>query len=119
MSAPTSEGEPQPGVQRAALTPVRQRKPAPVSADPAPAAAPSQPSNSGFGLFRALLLVALLAAAAVAYLTSGERNFSMKALSAYDGSNESLPVYLSIDGVVYDVSANRRVYGKGGSYNMM
>ncbi|KLT38549.1 cytochrome b5 [Cutaneotrichosporon oleaginosum] len=43
----------------------------------------------------------------------------MKALSAYDGSNEALPVYISIDGVVYDVSANRRVYGKGGRYNMM
>ena len=40
-------------------------------------------------------------------------------LARYDGSSEKRPVYVAIDGEVYDVSANRRVYGKGGSYNMM
>ena len=40
-------------------------------------------------------------------------------LSQYDGSSEKRPIYLAVDGEVYDVSANRRVYGKGGSYNMM
>lgn len=39
-------------------------------------------------------------------------------LSSYDGRPEN-PVYLSIGGDVYDVSANRRIYGQGGSYNMM
>ncbi|GMK58463.1 hypothetical protein CspeluHIS016_0504950 [Cutaneotrichosporon spelunceum] len=75
--------------------------------------------SSGTGIFLALVLVlALGAAAAIAYISQGERSFSMKALSAYSGSPDR-PVYISIDGIVYDVSANRRVYGQGGSYNMM
>lgn len=47
------------------------------------------------------------------------REFTLLQLAAYDGADETRPVYLSIGGVVYDVSANRRVYGRGGSYNMM
>lgn len=39
-------------------------------------------------------------------------------LANYDGRPEN-PVYISIGGDVYDVTANRRIYGKGGSYNMM
>ena len=46
-------------------------------------------------------------------------SFTPIQLSMYDGSDLDLPVYLGIDGLVYDVSKNRRVYGKGGSYNMM
>jgi hypothetical protein len=101
---------------------VRQRKapaPAPVPAENGAAATPLKPSGGPGVALKLVLLVALVGAALLAYITSGERAFSMKALSAYDGSNEALPVYISIDGVVYDVSANRRVYGKGGSYNMM
>jgi len=45
--------------------------------------------------------------------------FTPVQLARYDGSDPELPVYLGIDGSVYDVSRNRRVYGKGGSYNMM
>ena len=40
-------------------------------------------------------------------------------LARYDGSSLQRPVYVAVDGEVYDVSANRRIYGKGGSYNMM
>ncbi|OCF34868.1 hypothetical protein I316_03414 [Kwoniella heveanensis BCC8398] len=51
------------------------------------------------------------------------REFTPLQLSRYDGRGEDeenpRPVYLAIDGVVYDVTANRRIYGKGGSYNMM
>lgn len=47
------------------------------------------------------------------------REFTLLQLAAYDGADDTRPVYLSIGGVVYDVSANRRVYGRGGSYNMM
>lgn len=39
-------------------------------------------------------------------------------LAAFDGKDESKPIYLSINGTIYDVSANRRVYGPGGSYNI-
>ncbi len=46
-------------------------------------------------------------------------DFTPVQLGMYDGSDPELPVYLGIDGKVYDVSKNRRIYGKGGSYNMM
>ncbi|KAL7423589.1 hypothetical protein Q5752_001169 [Cryptotrichosporon argae] len=39
-------------------------------------------------------------------------------LAAHDG-RDGAPVWLAVDGDVYDVSANRRIYGKGGGYNMM
>lgn len=47
------------------------------------------------------------------------KTFSPRALSRFDGSDRWLPVYVGIMGEVYDVSKNRRIYGKGGSYNMM
>ncbi|KAI1388702.1 cytochrome b5 [Hypoxylon trugodes] len=37
-------------------------------------------------------------------------------LSQYDGTDESKPIYLAINGSIYDVSSNRRTYGPGGSY---
>jgi predicted heme/steroid binding protein len=40
-------------------------------------------------------------------------------LARFDGSDRWLPVYVGILGEVYDVSKNRRIYGQGGSYNMM
>jgi hypothetical protein len=46
-------------------------------------------------------------------------DFSPAKLARFDGTDENRPVYLALDGEVYDVTANRRVYGKGGSYNMM
>lgn len=47
------------------------------------------------------------------------KTFSPQGLSRFDGSDRWLPVYVGIMGEVYDVSKNRRIYGKGGSYNMM
>ena len=46
------------------------------------------------------------------------REYTPLQLAFYDGDPER-EVLLAIDGDVYDVSKNRRVYGKGGSYNMM
>ncbi|RXK36651.1 hypothetical protein M231_06038 [Tremella mesenterica] len=46
------------------------------------------------------------------------QEFTPLQLAFYDGTPDR-PVYLAIAGEVYDVSKNRRVYGKGGSYNMM
>ncbi|KAK0740418.1 hypothetical protein B0T18DRAFT_331915 [Schizothecium vesticola] len=37
-------------------------------------------------------------------------------LTAYDGTDPSKPIYLAINGSIYDVSSNPRTYGKGGSY---
>lgn len=44
------------------------------------------------------------------YLTDEE-------LKAYDGSDARKPVYIALNGTIYDVSAGRHVYGPGGSYN--
>lgn len=38
-------------------------------------------------------------------------------LRQYDGSDESLPLYLSIKGRIYDVTAGREYYGPGRSYH--
>lgn len=38
-------------------------------------------------------------------------------LSAYSGTDPEKPIYLSINGTIYDVSAGRHVYGPGGSYS--
>ncbi|KAI0878503.1 hypothetical protein GGS24DRAFT_396656 [Hypoxylon argillaceum] len=43
------------------------------------------------------------------YLTPAE-------LATYDGTDETKPLYLAINGTIFDVSSNRRTYGPGGSY---
>ncbi|KAK3939268.1 hypothetical protein QBC46DRAFT_151383 [Diplogelasinospora grovesii] len=42
---------------------------------------------------------------------------TMSELAQYDGRDQSKPIYLAINGTIYDVSANRRTYGPGGSYH--
>lgn len=49
----------------------------------------------------------------------GNTVFTPEMLSQHDGSNPDLPIYLAIDGVVYDVTQGRRTYGPGGSYHHM
>lgn len=39
-------------------------------------------------------------------------------LSAYDGTDPKKPLYLAINGTIYDVSAGSRMYGPGGSYHV-
>lgn len=39
-------------------------------------------------------------------------------LLTYDGSDPEKPIYLAINGTIYDVSANKRTYGPGGSYSV-
>lgn len=38
-------------------------------------------------------------------------------LSAFDGTDPTKPIYLAINGTIYDVSSNPRTYGPGGSYH--
>lgn len=52
-----------------------------------------------------------------------KRNFTTKQLRYFDGAtnentDEAKPVYLSLAGVVYDVSAGRNFYGPGGPYEV-
>lgn len=109
------------------LTLVRQRKVPVEAVEPVVAApAPSRnvkAKNEGPGLVKILALVLLVVSGFVAHSwyfgQKGERTFTLRQLSAYDGSNPDLPVYVSVGGDVYDVSSNKRIYGKGGAYNMM
>jgi membrane-associated progesterone receptor component len=36
----------------------------------------------------------------------------------YDGSDPSLPIYIAVHGIVYDVTNGGAYYGKGGSYEV-
>lgn len=49
---------------------------------------------------------------------SGPINLTEKELLAFDGRDDSKPLYLAINGTIYDVSNGRRMYGPGGSYNV-
>ncbi|KAJ2801985.1 Dihydrodipicolinate synthase [Coemansia guatemalensis] len=45
-----------------------------------------------------------------------KRNFTPRELSEFDGKDDSTPVYMSVKGIVYDVSASRHFYGPSGPY---
>ncbi|KAI5981014.1 cytochrome b5 [Pisolithus albus] len=47
------------------------------------------------------------------------RLFSESYPATFDGRDENKPLYIAIDGDVYDVSSNRRTYGPGGPYRHM
>lgn len=51
------------------------------------------------------------------FLPESERIFTARQLAEYDGSDPAKPIYLAINGRVYDVSAGPSYYGKGGSYS--
>lgn len=53
------------------------------------------------------------------YLPKHEALFTEAGLAKFDGSDPTKPLYVAIDGIVYDVSSNRRTYGPGGSYGFM
>ncbi|OJD19605.1 hypothetical protein AJ78_00462 [Emergomyces pasteurianus Ep9510] len=40
-------------------------------------------------------------------------------LSLYNGTDLSLPIYVAVNGTIFDVSTNPRIYGKGGGYNTL
>lgn len=42
---------------------------------------------------------------------------TLQELSAYDGSDPAKPLYLGINGTIYDVSNGRHMYGPGASYH--
>ncbi|OBT62255.1 hypothetical protein VE03_08068 [Pseudogymnoascus sp. 23342-1-I1] len=40
-------------------------------------------------------------------------------LGQYDGSDPTKPIYLAVNGTIYDVTEGRRFYGPGGSYHQL
>jgi membrane-associated progesterone receptor component len=46
------------------------------------------------------------------------QEFTEESLSQYNGSDPSLPVYISVMGNVYDVSSKREMYQPGSSYSV-
>lgn len=49
---------------------------------------------------------------------TGPAYYTLDQLKAFDGSDESKPVYLAVNGTIYDVSKGRHMYGPGGSYSI-
>jgi predicted heme/steroid binding protein len=47
----------------------------------------------------------------------GELLLTDAELSLYNGTDPSLPIYLALNGTIYDVSAGPKHYGPGGSYH--
>lgn len=45
-----------------------------------------------------------------------EIHFTLQDLALYNGTDLSLPIYVAVNGSVYDVSASPRVYGPNGPY---
>jgi len=48
---------------------------------------------------------------------SGPQQFTDADLAAYDGTDPEKPIYLAINGTIYDVSNGRKHYGPKGSYH--
>lgn len=49
-------------------------------------------------------------------ITNNYVNLTLEELSLYNGTDASLPIYVGINGKVYDVSNSRDTYGPGGTY---
>ncbi|ORY64355.1 uncharacterized protein BCR38DRAFT_409729 [Pseudomassariella vexata] len=49
---------------------------------------------------------------------NGPLRLTLDELAQYDGTDDTKPLYLAINGSIYDVSSNRRTYGPGGSYHI-
>lgn len=52
-------------------------------------------------------------------LTPGYVQLSTEQLALYNGTDPSLPIYLAVDGLVFDVTAGKPIYGPGGSYSKL
>lgn len=52
-------------------------------------------------------------------LTNSYVNLTLEELAKYDGSSPNLPIYVAINGLVYDVSSSRNIYGPKGAYHKL
>jgi predicted heme/steroid binding protein len=63
-------------------------------------------------------MIQLLLALLLALVAKGqELSITEAELRAYDGTDDSKPIYLAIDGTIFDVSASPAFYGPGGHYH--
>lgn len=46
----------------------------------------------------------------------GPITLTLDELAEFDGSDETKPIYIAVNGTIFDVSNGRRIYGPGGSY---
>ncbi|KAJ5259242.1 hypothetical protein N7478_012223 [Penicillium angulare] len=53
----------------------------------------------------------------VKHYMTGPVKLTPAELSRYDGNDESLPIYVAVNGHIFDVSANPAMYGPGGGYH--
>ena len=49
---------------------------------------------------------------------NGPMNLTPDQLALFNGSEPNMPIYLAINGTIFDVSAGRHAYGPGGSYSV-
>lgn len=56
--------------------------------------------------------------AKLAHWWQGPLQLTPQQLSVFDGSDPTKPIYLAINGKIFDVSAGRHTYGPGGSYEV-
>jgi predicted heme/steroid binding protein len=47
------------------------------------------------------------------------KSFTLQELAQYDGTDPTKPIYLGMNGYVYDVTSGKKFYEKGGSYNWL
>eukprot|EP00026_Physarum_polycephalum_P020916 Phypoly_transcript_23813.p1 GENE.Phypoly_transcript_23813~~Phypoly_transcript_23813.p1 ORF type:complete len:175 (+),score=35.57 Phypoly_transcript_23813:19-543(+) len=107
------------------VTRKRQAKPATNASSPSPSSPSSPPKQRpGIPLYAHLILLTF-SIALVLYFTQHtwihklqrEKVITRSELAKHDGSDPDLPIYMGVNGKVYDVTAGRRHYGKQGSYN--
>ncbi|KAL4788561.1 cytochrome b5-like heme/steroid binding domain-containing protein [Aspergillus varians] len=105
----------------------------------------AQPNTRGVGItildiFRVLLTLAVVSCGLSYYLTDsqslvwgynpwftnvpqlvryfkGPINLTPAELSLHDGTNPTLPIYVAVNGTIFDVTANPGMYGPGGGYH--
>ncbi|WPG98985.1 Hypothetical protein R9X50_00178700 [Acrodontium crateriforme] len=114
------------------MSEIRQRKPHEASkpTQSTLSKAPQSQGSSRLGL-KLFLGLGAISLAGVAFLkpellgtqltsllsTNNELVLTESQLKAYTGADPNKPIYLAIDGVIYDVSSSPRFYGPGGHYN--
>lgn len=52
-------------------------------------------------------------------VTSGLVEYSLEELAKYDGTDPQKPIYIGMNGLVYDVTAGRNYYEPNGSYHFL